>query len=870
MSVYDLKNAYLFQGLEASTLEYVASLSVELICTAGEYIYRKGEIGESFYVIAEGKVELISEQGDGTSCVVGHVSAGGHFGEVSLLSAKPRSLSVRVLSATRLFVFDGTSFKKDLLAHQAIHENLDKALAERLSLASQEWVPPVGISGAVYDSRLPRSVHAQDTSSKPSDRSGSAGTIRAMKGEFELARKIRKQVQKYAERSGPVFLCGESGTGRRLVAKQIHFNSARRSQPFIEHDIRQLDSWLWDEKLFGRKNESFPYTAGQQLGILEQVQNGTLVLFQAENLSRELQKKLCDDFSRGIFTAGDDDTDSPEGARLILVTGSELDRLQKKSIFIPQFARLFQNNRFILPPLREHKQDILTLANFYLKRYSSELNKKVKKISPDALGLLMKYDWPGNLTELSNVIHRAVMVTPSEEIVSEQIFFGLPRTEGKLVYNLLRLPKIRRLFERDLLPVVSKAIVAFFCLVIFILFFGPLNPQQNFGITLCWYIGWPLLIISFFFLPRFWCSICALSAPGKLMQKFFRPDRRFPGWLAARSGWIMALFCLVLFWIEIVFNAYDSPRLTGMILLAIALGALVFGVLFERYTWCRYVCPLGALNAVFSMPSILELRANRQMCVNQCQDHACYKGTNTTPGCPMFRHPFLVDNNKDCILCGRCIRNCQLHSIQLNLRLAPQELWSIRTPKLSDNFLIVSLGAIYFFLVYHEQFLNETRNLNFSLLSSQYLGSAAAGTILLWGAIALAWGGYLFLSRMQAMITREEYRKVQLVFGYGMIPMILGGYLAYYTKMFIHGAWQIVPNFLLLFGVKADIKEFHLLTPDGTSTLLHIMLLGGMFSSLYAVYKIFSRIEKEQLSVKHLAVPFLSICVLGITYLAVI
>src|SRR5210317_2144692 len=96
----------------------------------------------------------------------------------------------------------------------------------------------------------------------------------------------------------------------------------------------------------------------------------------------------------------------------------------------------------------------------------------------------------------------------------------------------------------------------------------------------------------------------------------------------------------------------------------------------------------------------------------------------------MFRHPFLVDNNKDCILCGRCIQNCGLRSIELNLRLAPQELWSMQNVKLSDNFLIISLGAIFFLLVFHGQFLKQAESWGRLFPGAETAGTIAMGTIL--------------------------------------------------------------------------------------------------------------------------------------------
>ncbi len=870
MHVQELQKAYLFQGLSDSDLEKVVSVAEELSCGPGEYVYHKGEKGGTFYIVLEGLVELIIDKHGTMSCVTGHIGDGGHFGENSLLTGKPRSLTVRTLAHTRLLVFDSDTFHNVLLVNPSIHAMLDKALAERLSLASDGRLEFGKSARSFTGSAAPSSSGMSSLYSNEQEGSDDTRAKRHRVPEnFKLPWKIRKKIDKFSSGFTPVLISGETGTGRRLAAKQIHLRGTRRTQPFIELDIAQFDSRIWEGKLFGMQEGPLPYSVGRQLSILEQCNNGTLVFYHAENLSKKLQKKIYNAFTTGVFTTVNGKNEQPLNARLIVITKSDLGTLEQENIFIPELIELFSPYQFSLPPLREHKEDILPLVEYYLRHYSSEFNKKVTKISANALGILMNYDWPGNLTELSDVIHRAVMLSPSDEIISEQIFLGLPRAEGKLAYNLLRFPPIRKFFNSNFQLLLSRVVFVCFVIIVFVLFLGPQEAKNNFGITLCWYIGWPVLIISFFFLPRFWCSICALSAAGKQLQKIIRPSRRFPPLLATRSGWIMAILCLAVFWVEIVFNAYDSPRLTGMIFLSISSGALFFSIFFERYTWCRYLCPLGGLNAIFSMPSILELRANRQLCINQCHDHACYQGTADSPGCPMFRHPFLVDNNKDCILCGRCIRNCKLHSIELNLRLAPRELWTIKNVKLSDNFLIVSLGTVYFFLAFHAQFLAAIENPGaFSYMGIQ--GGTLIGTLLFWGIITIGWIAYLFLCWLQAKLNKEHFSKVNHVFGYGLIPLVLGGYLAYYMKMCINGAWKIIPNFFLLLGMKVEIKEFHLLTPDVTSMLQHLAILGGLLASLYATYKIFSRMEGKNLSLKHVILPFMVVLGFGAAYLLVL
>jgi polyferredoxin len=872
----DLQEAYLFQELPAGDLETIAHAAHEITCEPDALIYKTGEPGRDFYVIAEGKVELLKEEHGVIAHVYGHIRSGGHFGEVSLITGNPRSFTARALTRTRLICFDRQSFENIILANPILFRTLVQALANRL-VVSSKGNPDFGNTFEPEPTTIQNEL-VDGVRGKPRSKNQ---IIEAIGEEYdflehvELTRKIHQQILRFARDNHPLLITGELGTGKLLTARQIHMHSDRKSAPYTELDIEKTSAHEWDAKLFGFAKSTFPYSTGRELGLFEQYRNGTVVFYHAEKLGKDIQKKLYDAVIRKTFTTIDGKDEQPFRVRLVFIVDHDISTLKHHDIFIPEWIDLLASHVFSLPPLREHRRDIPLLVNHYLRLYSAECNKRVSRISPDALGILMKYDWPGNLTELSSVIYRAVMVTQQDEIVSEQILLGLPRTEGKLQYNLLRIPLIRRLMESRLYPVLPRAIVGVvFCIGMLTLFFGSTSPEENFGLTLSWHIGWPLLIISFFFLPRFWCSICPLSLPGKLVQKFIHPERRLPVFLINHSEWIMAFLCIVVFWVEIVWNASHNPFLTGMILLSISLGALIFSMFFQRYSWCRYLCPLGRLNAIFSMPSTLELRANREVCENQCTDHTCYRGTDNTPGCPMFRHPFLVDNNKDCILCGNCIKNCRYRSIQLNLRMAPSELWSIQSPVLADNFLVVCLAMIYFFLARQEDFLEIVQQWSVDAASGWI--RAIIGSISFWAPLLIAWYAYSLICLFQSRLISEDYQKVRITSGYGMIPLVIGGYLAFYMKMFFQEAWRLIPNFLLLFGIETIPEKFRIFTTGAIPTVLHISILGGTIASLYATYQIFKRMKLSSessgpaLEAKHLLVPFVAILSAGMAFLLAI
>ena len=864
-----LQSAYIFQDIASNEIEQIAAVAQERVFDQGEYVYKQGEKGLVFYVIIEGKVELVICRQRGIACVTGKIGPGGHFGEGALLTGNPRSVSIRALGRVRLLVFDYNIFHSLLLTNSNFHLSLDRALAERLTLASH------GRSGSgLTESSIGKIGHSTVDSLSPPAESSPETPLESrtvgsgLPAHVHLAKKIKNKILRFADNTEPVLITGESGTGRRLAAKQIHLNSRQKSEPYFELDLRQLDPLILEGTIVGYEQDGFPFSEGRQLGIFEQLHSGTVVLHHVEIMPHGLQSKLLSALTTGKFSPVDSNTDMPLRARIILIAECNFKNLQADNILTPELLAFLERQIFPIPPLRDHKQDIPSLVDFYLERWGKEHEKQINTISPDALGMLMQYDWPGNLTELSSVIHRAVMVAQQDEIISEQILLGIPRTEGKLVYNLLRIPGIRRIFEHRLFPVLPKVIVSvIFCFMLLSLFLGPVNPADNMGITLSWYVGWPLMTISFFFLPRFWCSICTLAVPGGLAQKVVKPDRKVPHLIKKYSHGIMALLSLLVFWVEIVWNAFENTYLTGAIMLSISSGALFCSILFKRRAWCRYLCPLGALNAIFSMPSILALRANRHVCDNQCREHACYTGTEKVPGCPMFRHPFLVDNNKDCTLCGNCIKNCKLRSIQLNLRLAPQELWSIQTPRAGDSFLVVALGAVFFFLARHEQFHDLIQSFSFSLPFANLSYPAIVGSLFFWGMIAVAWGMYTLLCRVQVSIHGGDFRRTYACLGYGLIPLVLGGFLAVYVKMFVNNAWRLVPNFFNLFGVETTVKEVHLLSLQGTATLQHIIIIGGLLASLYAVYKIVNRLQAGKLAVKNLVFPFLFSIVLGIIYL---
>ena len=412
---------------------------------------------------------------------------------------------------------------------------------------------------------------------------------------------------------------------------------------------------------------------------------------------------------------------------------------------------------------------------------------------------------------------------------------------------------------------ITRSISGVLLVTILSLFFGTTASGANIGLTMGWTIGWPLMFFSFFFLARTWCSVCPLAAPGIVLQNLLKPSRRAPAFIKQNSGWIMAVLCILVFWVEVVWNAYESPYLTGAILLVISMGSIAFSTLFSRRAWCRYICPLGAVNAIFSMPAIIELRANQHVCLKQCKNHFCFAGDTVSPGCPMFRHPYLVDNNRDCIMCAKCIKNCSNGSIQLNVRLAPEELWGLATPRKADSFLIVSMGAIFF---------PFAMNTKFSDLSGQLVSVAAknglaitdylAASVLFFTLIFIFQMGYFLLVEAQCLLVKMKKKTFRPLLGYGFIPLLLGGFMAFHLEIFIRESGRIVPNLREIFGLPYSYQNMRLISQDSTDVLKTLIVCGGLLATLYATYKIVKRAKQEtEMKALDLLLPFSILTVLA-------
>lgn len=862
-----LQGALLFRDTTTAELDSFSTVARVQTVVEGQYVYQQGDVSEVFFVIATGEAELVLGRSDGRARVVGRIGPGGHFGETGILTGKPRSLSVRALSDMEVICFDKRYFRSAFLSNSRIHQLLDAALAERLRVAFIDQADNVG-------EELPaEEVSAADDVILFKDKFASAIQLRrlAKRKEEDLrtsktAKKTQTVIDQFAGNNAPFILTGEAGTGKSIISRQIHVESSRSGGQYREVDLREFEQGWLEQKLFGMEQSGFPFVQAGQTGFLEQTSGGTIVFTHVHLMHKELQEKLVTIITDNSYCHIDSDRPLVMQSRIAFISNFSIDHLKGTGKLLPELLALFETQHFDVPPLRNHKEDLPRLVSHYLGRYNKEYGKNILNVSSETLGIFLNYDWPGNLTELSSVIRRAVMLAEKDEIVPEQILLGLPKTEGKWEYNILRIDWIRKFLASRIFPRVPQVIIGcVFILTVLFLFFGPANAESNLGLTLGWYIGWPLLFFSFFFLARTWCSVCSFAVPGTLLQNIVKPTRKTPEFIKKYSGWIMGILCILVFWVEIIWDAYNNPYLTGGIIIIITLGSILFSVLFSRRSWCRYLCPLGAMNAIFAMPAVVELRSNKHVCLNRCQNHACFAGDADTSGCPMFRHPYLVDNNKDCIMCAKCIKNCDNSSIQLNVRLAPQELWALEEPRRADSFLIVSMGAIFFPFALQQEFAQLAKWL-VSIIGQAglILPESVVGSVLFFLWILVFQVGYYCMVIVQSRYAKIDKNLLLPLFGYGCIPLILGGYMAIHLDAFVRGAGRIVPNLQEVLGYHYSYDSIRLISADSTFVLQFLTVIGGLLASLYATYRVIERaMAGDTLTRKSLVIPFTFLIILA-------
>jgi len=236
------------------------------------------------------------------------------------------------------------------------------------------------------------------------------GRYRLIAGESKLMAQAVEEARKAANSKSTVLLLGESGTGKEIFARSIREWSDRKSRPFVPINCVGLSKELLESELFGHEKGAF--TGAQQLkrGKMEMANGGTVFLDEVGDISQELQAKLLRFLQEREFERVGGNQPIAVDVRVIAATNRDLEEAVKSGAFREDLYHRLNVIALTLPALRERKEDIAPLADYFLQRFSSETKKVFSEISEDARQKLLDYHWPGNVRELANVIERAVVL----------------------------------------------------------------------------------------------------------------------------------------------------------------------------------------------------------------------------------------------------------------------------------------------------------------------------------------------------------------------------------------------------------------------------------------------------------------------------
>jgi transcriptional regulator with AAA-type ATPase domain len=481
--------------------------------------------------------------------------------------------------------------------------------------------------------------------------SGFGGFVPIVCGKSSKAQKLRKDVIKAANdpARNAVVIVGESGLEKETIATLIHEIQGIRNGHLLYRVHCDSNSL---EELFG--TESRPGLLDQ---LSQRVDSVLVTNLEALTLPSELEDLKVLFESKTYFSRFHKDRRMCD-ARFLAVSEK-----------VPDVFRDSSNiTNIAVAPLKQRSSDLPLIANTVLKRITKRRGKPTLTLAKDALHRIKAYGWPDNLREVGSALERALYIfeadrrehpfipfaltcdhvfTSPAEVSTEFLRYNL-LSRMEWLHDLVRSPIVFDDFIRYVVPPVFVATLA-------MLFIGPQTRDSNAALTVFWAWWWPLGLLSYPLLSRMWCAVCPFMATGELVQQAVKATgAQLRSWPAevktVGPPFAYGLFAGILMWEEL-WNLPDNGALSASLLLLITSGAVIGSALFEKRVWCRHLCPIGAMNGLYSKMAILEIRSPKGVC-SGCTAPRCTQGGPIDQegmsggGCPLESSPSkLADNS---------------------------------------------------------------------------------------------------------------------------------------------------------------------------------------------------------------------------------
>jgi len=399
----------------------------------------------------------------------------------------------------------------------------------------------------------------------------------------------------------------------------------------------------------------------------------------------------------------------------------------------------------------------------------------------------------------------------------------------------------KRLLKHPLFPWVGRwMMIGLLMALTYSAFFGPRDPRLNFGTVMSWIVWWPLLAISYLIIGRVWCAVCPMGAMSDILHRKIGLNLKAP--MLFKKRWLVAVLLgiaiLYQAWIEEVTRAAVSPLITGFILWGFTIGAVVSGLVFERWTWCRHLCPLGAWSGVFAMSSVVEVRADPNICLeNRCKGIYCYFGRDDLPGCPFHQVPKIMETNRYCSTCGNCLKACPNDAISVRLRPPGHEFVTQKKEMLENALIgVIAIGVVAFqgFVMTEPWSTLHECAASLALLSND----AILYGLFILVCVGLAVGLFFLASQIYARVTHQSNTAEIARFGFAFLPLALLTHIGHNLGHLFNG-YALIPGALAgLVGKLPQASTETVSNPWIWQALEIAMVFIGLAISVWAIRRI--------------------------------
>ncbi|WP_027365004.1 sigma 54-interacting transcriptional regulator [Desulfotruncus alcoholivorax] len=742
------------------------------------------ETDKKFFFLLSGRLQLSYSDRDNPGIVLTVIEPGEPIIETAFGFSETAGFQLIALEQVKAVALSQEDFLELFKLSMDFSHDLINSLSQRLQESYQK----------VWDARKRESVYARLlTEEKRNKHVELAGNHQAMK-------QARQHIADMAINNEPVYLVGEKGTGKELLAWLIHQAGPRSRQPFIVVECSEMIEDDLGERLFGSMN-SFPQAGGLfRFGYLELALGGSLLLKDVDRLGPLVMIRLAAFLENNFMDV-----------RIMATSQEPLSpQFLDNELEAEVLTRLF-SNPVVLPPLRDRMRDLPLLTKSILAKLAKKHDCPVPILNREAQEKLLTYKYTqANVAELEEILERAMVLADGEVIAAEHVFTGIVADTSGVALNLLQYNSVKQLIKKEFYPRLPQLALSV-GLLIFIAaaFLDSQNLLGSVVLLSAWSLGWPLLLLSAALAGRLTCSICPFAGTASIGQSLKSLNRPIPQFVKKYDYIIISFLFASIFWVEEISDMRHSPVATGLLLLTITLGAVTAAILYPRHTWCRHLCPLGGMVSICSMGAPVELRSNVDICRHKCTTYNCYKGTGQHQGCPLFQHLSFVDNNVACKLCLKCVLNCPNDAIRLNIRPPAREIWQTSHINRGLAVFVLVFASLLIPIGYYEK-----RGIN---IPQNIAGFSA----FYWGTVCLAAFAVWFLIRKR-LNSEDSLPFIRSFFC--LVPLVWGAHFAYQLQFV-----PMLPNLqLYLHHLMPDVSEKQLILISLLG-LLRILILTGSF-----------------------------------------